>query len=180
MVTGLPAAAEHGRAAPTLRLTCGGAVHRSRRRARRPQHAQGEPLLGFRQTYLLFEISKFPNFLMCEATRVLPCLISHPRLLLPLLLHGAQVGSENVFAERQPRHATWRSQTALTGYPAADCASPVQLRAQTACCRRALMACAIIARLACRGWPAPLTNSGTAVYPRTTQRPQSTGPHGLR
>ena len=28
---------------------------------------------------------------MCEATRVLPCLISHPRLLLPLLLHGAQV-----------------------------------------------------------------------------------------
>ena len=73
-----------------------------------------------------------------------------------------------------------RSQTALTGYPAADCAGPVQLRAQTASCRRALMACAIIARLACRGWPAPLTNSGTAVYPRTTQRPQSTGPHGLQ
>ena len=78
-------------------------------------------------------------------------------------------GSENVFAERQPRHATWRSQTALTGYPAADCAGPVQLRAQTTSCRRALMACAIIARLACRGWPAPLTNNGTAVYPRTTR-----------
>jgi hypothetical protein len=41
------------------------------------------------------------------------------------------------------------------------------------------MACAVIARLACRGWPAPLTNSGTAVYPRTTRRPQSTRPHCL-
>jgi hypothetical protein len=95
-----------------------------------------------------------------------------------------------------------RLQTALTGYPAADCADPVQLRARTACCRRALMqtalaqfsyarglpaapgralmACAVIARLACRGWPAPLTNSGAAVYPRTTRRPQSTRPHSLR
>jgi hypothetical protein len=62
----------------------------------------------------------------------------------------------------------------------ADCAGPVQLRARTACCPRALMACAVIARLACRGWPAPLTNSGTAVYPRTTRRPQSTRPHRLR
>ena len=62
----------------------------------------------------------------------------------------------------------------------ADCAGPVQLRARTACCPRALMACAVIARLACRGWPAPLTNSGTAVYPRTTRRPQSTRPHSLR
>ena len=164
---------------------------------------------------------------------MLPCLISHPRMLLPLLLHGAQVAMavaepEEFFMsfdfiqfkkERQlePRryvrtacmrpcclmpagnehlrpkeHSAFpftvmcfsrvntlrlvhqRSQTALTGYPAADCAGPVQLRAQTASCRRALMACAIIARLACRGWPAPLTNSGTAVYPRTTQRPQST------
>ena len=73
-----------------------------------------------------------------------------------------------------------RSWAALTGYPTADCAGPVQLRARTACCPRAPMACAVIARLACRGWPAPLTNSGTAVYPRTTRRPQSTRPHSLR
>ena len=36
---------------------------------------------------------------MCEATRVLPCLISHPRLLLPLLLHGAQVAMAVVVQE---------------------------------------------------------------------------------
>jgi hypothetical protein len=62
----------------------------------------------------------------------------------------------------------------------ADCAGPVQLRARTACYHRALMACAVIARLACRGWPAPLTNSGATVYPRTTRQPQSTRPHVVR
>jgi hypothetical protein len=60
LVTRLPAAAEHGRPAPTLRLIfhmdSGGAVHRWRRGARRPQHARGQPLLGG-QTYLPFEIS---------------------------------------------------------------------------------------------------------------------------
>jgi hypothetical protein len=59
-LTRLPAAADHGRPAPTLRLIfhvdSGGVVHRWRRGARRPQHARGQPLLGG-QTYLPFEIS---------------------------------------------------------------------------------------------------------------------------
>ena len=47
-----------------------------------------------------------------------------------------------------------RSQTALTGYPAADCAGPVQLRARTACCRRALMQTALAQFSYARGLPA--------------------------
>jgi hypothetical protein len=155
LVTRLPAAAEHWWPAPTLRMIfhmdSGGADHRWRRGARRPQHARGQPLLGG-QTYLPFGIFKL-LFLMCEGYPGL----SHRRLHWP--------------------SSAARTDCLLSPSTHADSAGPVQLRARTACRPRALMACAVIARLACRGWPAPLTNSGTAVYPCLSENHTTTGVH---
>ena len=106
LVTRLHAAPEHRRPAPTLRLIfhmdSGGAVHRWRRGARRPQHARGQPLLGG-QTYLPFEISKM-------LSQMIPRWCASMRAdMVPARLNKPPIASHLLRLRTQHGHPFWRA-----------------------------------------------------------------------